>query len=116
VLARGDVVGVKPSGPTMLITEFLHRKMHGMICDSAVWCGLNMPCETCTSLQARVEAAARELSHAVNDARVAILPISGMVAGNRIEDAERALRLAGKELEDHQAQCSDTGPVGADKV
>jgi hypothetical protein len=100
----------------MLITEFLHRKMHGMFCDSAVWCGLNMPCETCTSLQARVEAAARELSHAVNDARVAILPISGLVAGNRIEDAERALRLAGKELEDHQAQCSDTGPVGADKV
>lgn len=90
--------------------------MHSMPRDSAVWCVLDMPCEICSNLQAKLEAAARELSHAVNDARVAILPISGMAAGNRIENAEQALRLAGKELEDHQAQCSDPVRGDADKV
>ena len=90
--------------------------MHGMIRDSTVWCSLKMPCEACSNLQAKLEAAARELSHAVNDARVAILPISGVAAGNRIEDAEQALRLAGQELEEHQARCGDTSLASAEKV
>jgi hypothetical protein len=64
-----------------------------------------MSCKVCSELQANLEAAARELSRAVNDARVAIQPLAGVAAGNRIEDAERALRSAGEDLEKHQAVC-----------
>ena len=66
-----------------------------------------MSCRVCSELQANVEAAARELSRAVNDAKVAIHSISGVVAGNRIEDAERLLRSAGEELDAHKSTCED---------
>jgi hypothetical protein len=70
----------------------------------------HMSCKECSELQVNVEAAARELSRAVNDAKVAIQPIAGIVAGNRIEDAERALRVASDSLEAHQASCEKGGP------
>lgn len=66
-----------------------------------------MSCKVCSELQANVEAAARELSRAVNDAKVAIQPIAGIAAGNRIEDAQRELRLAGENLAEHQANCAE---------
>ena len=66
-----------------------------------------MSCKVCSELQANVEAAARELSRAVQEARVAIEPIKGIAAGNRIESAEHSLRVAGRELEDHQAHCEE---------
>lgn len=68
-----------------------------------------MSCKICSELQANVEAAARELSRAQNDAKVAIQPISGVVAGNRIEDAQRTLRLAGEELDSHKSTCEEHG-------
>ncbi len=64
-----------------------------------------MSCKVCSELQANVEAAARELSRAVNDAKVAIQPLAGIAAGNRMEDAQRTLRTAGESLEAHQAIC-----------
>lgn len=64
-----------------------------------------MSCKICSELQEKVEAAARELSRAVQEARTAIEPISGMAAGNRIEDAEDALRLCGNALREHQVTC-----------
>jgi hypothetical protein len=67
----------------------------------------SMSCRICSELQANVELAARELSRAVNDARIAIQPIAGIAAGNRIEDAERALHSAGKNLETHLAVCEE---------
>ncbi len=66
-----------------------------------------MSCKVCSELQANVEAAARELSRAVHEAHVAIEPIKGIAAGNRIEGAEHNLRLAGKALEEHQATCRE---------
>lgn len=66
-----------------------------------------MSCTICSELQANVEAAARELSRAVQEAHVAIEPIKGMAARNRIESAEESLRVAGKALEAHQADCTD---------
>ena len=66
----------------------------------------DMSCSICSELQANVEAAARELSRAVQEAHVAIEPIKGMAAGNRIEGAEHSLRLAGKALEEHQSNCA----------
>lgn len=66
-----------------------------------------MSCKVCSELQAKVEAAARELSRAVHEAHVAIEPIKGIAAGNRIEDAEYSLRLAGQALEEHQGACTD---------
>ena len=66
-----------------------------------------MSCKICSELQANVEAAARELSRAVQEARVAIEPIKGIAAGNRIESAEHSLRVAGGELEKHQAHCEE---------
>lgn len=66
-----------------------------------------MSCRVCSELQANVEAAARELSRAVNDAKVAIQPIAGIAAGNRIEEAQRVLRLAGESLGAHQAICEE---------
>lgn len=68
---------------------------------------LPMSCKICSELQAKVEAAARELSRAVQEAHVAIEPIKGIAAGNRIEGAEQSLRLAGKALEEHQPACPD---------
>lgn len=65
-----------------------------------------MSCKMCSELQANIEAAARELSRAVQEARAAIEPIKGMAAGNRIEAAEHNLRIAGKALEEHQAICT----------
>jgi hypothetical protein len=70
----------------------------------------HMSCMECSKLQVNVEAAARELSRAVNGAKVAIQPIAGIVAGNRIEDAERALRVASQSLEAHQASCEECSP------
>ena len=67
-----------------------------------------MSCKLCSELQANVEAAARELSRAVQEAHIAIEPIKGIAAGNRIEGAEHTLRLAGKALEEHQAVCADS--------
>jgi hypothetical protein len=64
-------------------------------------------CKSCASLQERVELAARELSRAIRDAMIAIAPISGMVAGNRIATAESNLRLASGSLKKHQSNCSD---------
>jgi hypothetical protein len=64
-----------------------------------------MSCKVCSELQANIEAAARELSRAVNDAKVAIQPIAGIAAGNRIEDAQHVLRLADENFKAHQAIC-----------
>ena len=66
-----------------------------------------MSCKVCSELQAKIEAAARELSRAVNDAKVAIQPIAGVAAGNRIEDAQQVLRLADESLKAHQAICEE---------
>ncbi len=66
-----------------------------------------MNCKVCSQLQATVEAAARELSRAVKEAQIAIEPIKGVAAGNRIQAAEANLRLAGKALEEHQAVCME---------
>jgi hypothetical protein len=66
-----------------------------------------MSCKICSELQTNVEAAARELSRAVQEAHIAIEPIKGMAVGNRIEGAEYDLRRAGKILEEHQSACSD---------
>ena len=71
-----------------------------------------MSCKLCSELQANVEAAARELSRAVNDAKVAIQPIAGIAAGNRIEDAQQALRLADENLNAHQASCEERSNSG----
>jgi hypothetical protein len=90
-----------------MTARFLHRKVHDIFVDPhhrGMYFSV-MSCKVCSELQANLEAAARELSRAVNDARVAIQPIAGMAAGNRIEDAERALRSAGEDLEKHQALC-----------
>ncbi len=88
----------------------LHRKMQNRNIDCvsrpAIWC-CHMSCKICFELQANVEAAARELSRAVQEAHVAIEPLKGMAAGNRIEGAEHSLRLAGKTLEEHQAACKE---------
>lgn len=65
-----------------------------------------MSCKICSELQLKVEAAARELSRAVHDAHVAIEPIKGIAAGNRIESAEDLLRTVGKDLEEHQDVCT----------
>ena len=64
-------------------------------------------CKVCASLQEKVELAARELSRAIRDAMIAIAPISGMAAGNRIATAESNLRLASGSLKKHQSNCSD---------
>ena len=66
-----------------------------------------MSCKVCSELQANIEVAARELSRAVNDAKVAIQPIAGLAAGNRIEDAQQVLRLAGENFKAHQAICGE---------
>jgi hypothetical protein len=66
-----------------------------------------MSCTVCSELQGKVEAAARELSRAVQESHVAIEPIKGIAAGNRIESAEVALRSAGLDLEQHQAVCAE---------
>ncbi|HEU5402751.1 MAG TPA: hypothetical protein VFU86_15425 [Terriglobales bacterium] len=66
-----------------------------------------MHCDICSDLQRNVEAAAREMARAVHDAQVAIQPISGIAAGNRIEEAERALRAATDILNTHKRQCGN---------
>ncbi len=66
-----------------------------------------MSCQTCSALQREVEAAAHEFSVALKQSHTAIEPISGVVAGNRIEDSERALRIATSALEMHKSHCSN---------
>lgn len=66
-----------------------------------------MSCKVCSELQANIEAAARELSRAVNDAKVAIQPIAGLAAGNRIEDAQHVLRLADENFKAHRVICEE---------
>jgi hypothetical protein len=66
-----------------------------------------MSCKTCSELQHDIELAAREFSRAVQESQTAILPISGVVAGNRIEEAERTLRVASGILEMHKQHCPD---------
>ncbi|HEU5403636.1 MAG TPA: hypothetical protein VFU86_19935 [Terriglobales bacterium] len=66
-----------------------------------------MSCQTCSALQREVEAAAHEFSLALRQSHTAIAPISGVVAGNRIEDSERALRIASHALDMHRQHCTN---------
>ena len=66
-----------------------------------------MSCKTCSELQHDIELAAREFSRAVQESQTAIRPISGVVAGNRIEEAERTIRIATGILEMHKQHCPD---------
>lgn len=69
-----------------------------------------MSCKTCSDLQLDIELAAREFSRAVQEARVAIHEIAGMAAGNRIEEAERKVRVATGALKMHQEHCDRAKP------
>lgn len=66
-----------------------------------------MNCAIRSELQAEVEAVARELSRAIQEALVAIEPFHAIAAGNRIEGAECGVRLAGKALIEHRAGCPE---------
>jgi hypothetical protein len=67
-----------------------------------------MSCKTCSDLQLDIELAAREFSRAIQESRVAIHEIAGVASANRIEEAERTLRVATQILKMHQEHCGST--------
>ena len=63
-----------------------------------------MLCKTCSDLQLDIELAARDFSRAVHESQV-IHAVANPASGDKIEEAERKLRVATRILELHRDHC-----------